>query len=84
MTAIQCTELPALDLGGTSDPYVKVNMKEGKMYGSIRGAETLEGKDGAGVLRVLGLWGDGGVLKGNLSINKLFSGLSDARQKTQI
>ena len=24
VTAIQCTELPALDLGGTSDPYVKV------------------------------------------------------------
>ena len=26
VTAIQCTELPALDLGGTSDPYVKVAM----------------------------------------------------------
>ena len=25
VTAIQCTELPALDLGGTSDPYVKVS-----------------------------------------------------------
>ena len=24
VTAIQCTELPALDMGGTSDPYVKV------------------------------------------------------------
>ena len=27
VTAIQCTELPALDLGGTSDPYVKVRLK---------------------------------------------------------
>ena len=27
VTAIQCTELPALDLGGTSDPYVKVRTK---------------------------------------------------------
>lgn len=27
VTAIQCTELPALDLGGTSDPYVKVYSK---------------------------------------------------------
>ena len=26
VTAIQCTELPALDLGGTSDPYVKVKV----------------------------------------------------------
>ena len=25
VTAIQCTELPALDLGGTSDPYVKAS-----------------------------------------------------------
>jgi hypothetical protein len=24
VTAIQCTELPALDMGGTSDPYIKV------------------------------------------------------------
>ena len=25
VTAIQCSELPALDMGGTSDPYIKVN-----------------------------------------------------------
>lgn len=25
VTVIQCSELPALDMGGTSDPYVKVN-----------------------------------------------------------
>ena len=25
VTAIQCSELPALDMGGTSDPYVKVS-----------------------------------------------------------
>ncbi len=25
VTAIQCSELPALDLGGTSDPYIKVH-----------------------------------------------------------
>lgn len=25
VTAIQCTELPALDMGGTSDPYIKVS-----------------------------------------------------------
>ena len=24
VTAIQCSELPALDMGGTSDPYIKV------------------------------------------------------------
>ena len=24
VTAIQCAELPALDMGGTSDPYIKV------------------------------------------------------------
>ena len=28
VTAIQCTELPALDLGGTSDPYVKASWKK--------------------------------------------------------
>ena len=27
VTAIQCTELPALDMGGTSDPYVKVRAR---------------------------------------------------------
>jgi len=26
VTAIQCSELPALDMGGTSDPYIKVRM----------------------------------------------------------
>jgi len=30
VTAIQCTELPALDLGGTSDPYVKVYLMPDK------------------------------------------------------
>ena len=25
VTAIQCSELPALDMGGTSDPYVNVS-----------------------------------------------------------
>ena len=25
VTAIQCSELPALDMGGTSDPYIKVS-----------------------------------------------------------
>ena len=65
MTAIQCTELPALDLGGTSDPYVKVNMKEGeRMYGSIRGAEGLEGKDGAGCSDGLGFMGGWGCSEG--------------------
>ena len=38
VTAIQCTELPALDLGGTSDPYVKVRSfyinDESKMVGN--------------------------------------------------
>ena len=28
VTAIQCTELPALDMGGTSDPYVKVSVRK--------------------------------------------------------
>ena len=27
VTAIQCSELPALDMGGTSDPYIKVICK---------------------------------------------------------
>ena len=31
VTAIQCTELPALDLGGTSDPYVKVRLSKRKL-----------------------------------------------------
>ena len=26
VTVIQCEELPALDMGGTSDPYVKVKL----------------------------------------------------------
>ena len=26
VTAIQCSELPALDMGGTSDPYIKVTI----------------------------------------------------------
>jgi len=30
VTTIQCTELPALDLGGTSDPYVKVYLMPDK------------------------------------------------------
>merc|ERR1712051_658101 len=30
VTAVQCTELPALDLGGTSDPYVKVYLMPDK------------------------------------------------------
>ena len=29
VTAIQCSELPALDMGGTSDPYIKVKKKSG-------------------------------------------------------
>ena len=28
VTAIQCSELPALDMGGTSDPYIKVRYSE--------------------------------------------------------
>ena len=27
VTVIQCEELPALDMGGTSDPYVKVRIQ---------------------------------------------------------
>jgi len=30
VTAIQCTELPALDMGGTSDPYVKIYLMPDK------------------------------------------------------
>ena len=28
VTAIQCSELPALDMGGTSDPYIKVRLNK--------------------------------------------------------
>lgn len=30
VTAIQCSELPALDMGGTSDPYIKVYLMPDK------------------------------------------------------
>ena len=30
VTAVQCSELPALDMGGTSDPYVKVYLMPDK------------------------------------------------------
>ena len=30
VTAVQCSELPALDMGGTSDPYIKVYLMPDK------------------------------------------------------
>lgn len=32
VTVIQCSELPALDMGGTSDPYVKVGLQSKPRY----------------------------------------------------
>ena len=31
VTAIQCSELPALDMGGTSDPYIKVSQSHAEL-----------------------------------------------------
>ena len=44
VTVIQCEELPALDMGGTSDPYVKV--RQARQVWGCRWMEVWWRRDG--------------------------------------